>query len=479
MTTATSPSLDAGFIAAFRAGTLTQAQADASLPRDRAAVIFLLLQLSAVVAGGSGSPASGAHTPSGALPPYAKPKSGPRRQKRGGQNGHAGHSRQPPTRIDRHETHLLPVCPDCGGELQRTGQTRTRIIEDIPDDLKAEAVEHTIHRDWCPCCRKQVEPKVADALPQCRLGHRTVVFAAWLYYGLAVTISQIVEVFNRHLQLKLTPGGLMQMWHRLADVFGPWYEQIHRHCLDAGVLHADETGWRVEGQTWWLWCFSTGDATFYQLDRSRGHPALDKFFVSDFAGVLVTDFWAAYDAVGRLHQKCWPHLLRDLKEVNEGTENGDDWPEFDKRLRRLYGDAIRLVAARDQMPADAYDLKHAKLQSRMVDLAAMDWTNPHARRLAKRLFKYGEYLLTFVEFAGVPADNNQAEREIRPAVLMRKASYGNQSERGCETRAVLMTIFRTLKRRGLDPLPVMAHALQTYTATGQLPTLPDKISSEG
>jgi hypothetical protein len=476
--TATAPSLDPKFVAAFRAGTLTQAQADASLPRDRAAVIFLLLQLSAVVAGGSG-PANGAHTPSGSLPPYAKPKTGKRRKKPGGQNGHPGHSRPQPTCIDRTENHQLPVCPHCGGELQRTGQTRTRIIEDIPDDLKAETVEHTIHRDWCPGCQKQVEPKVLDALPQCTLGHRTVALAAWLYYGLAVTISQIVAVFNQHLQLKLSAGGLMQMWHRLADILQPWYEQIRRCCLDAGVLCADETGWRVEGETWWLWCFSTDDATFYMLDESRGHPALDKFFVEEFNGVLVSDFWAAYDAVGRLHQKCWPHMLRELKEVDEGTENGGDWPEFAKRLRRIYGDAIRLTAARGTLPSDAYDLRHAKLQSRMVDMAVTEWTNPHARRLAKRLLKYGEYLLTFVEFEGVPADNNQAEREIRPAVLMRKASYGNMSDRGARTRAVLMTVYRTLKRRGLDPLSVIVEALRTYTASGQLPPLPDKIASEG
>jgi transposase len=479
MTSPTAPALDAFFVAAFRAGTLTQSQADAALPRDRAAVLFLLLQLSALVAGGAVSPASGAHTPSGSVPPYDKgnTRTRTRRKKRGGQPGHPGRAREVPTHIDRRETHQLPACPDCGSELQRTGRTRTRVVEDIPDNLKAEAVEHTIHRDWCPCCKKQVEPKVPDALPQCMLGHRTVALAAWLYFGLGVTIRQIVDVFNQHLQLKLTDGGLVQMWHRIADICGPWYEAIHRHCLDAGVLHADETGWRVEGETWWLWCFSRDDATFYQLDRSRGHPALDQFFVSEFDGVLVTDFWSAYDAVARLHQKCWPHLLRDMKEVNKGAETGGDWPEFDKRLRRLYGDAIRLTAARGTMAQEAYDLKLCRLRGRMVDLAVTDWTNPHARRLAKRLAKYGEYLLTFVEFEGVPADNNQAEREIRPAVLMRKASYGNQSERGVETRAVLMTIFRTLKRRGLDPLPVLANALRTYTITGQLPPLPAKSSS--
>ena len=49
---------------------------------------------------------------------------------------------------------------------------------------------------------------------------------------------QIIAIFSQHLLLALTAGGLMQMWHRMADVFGPWYEQIHHHCLDSGVLHA-------------------------------------------------------------------------------------------------------------------------------------------------------------------------------------------------------------------------------------------------
>jgi hypothetical protein len=269
------------------------------------------------------------------------------------------------------------------------------------------------------------------------------------------------------------------MWHRLADLLTLWYEQIRRCCRDAGVLHADETGWRVEGKTWWLWCFCSADATYYQLDRSRGHPALDRFFTDEFDGVLVTDFWAAYDAVGRLHQKCWPELLRELKEVDKGPEAGGNWPEFAKRLRRLCGDAIRLTIARATLPADAYSLRHAKLQARMLDLAQAERANPHARRLATRLLKYGEYLLTFVEFAGVPADNNQAEREIRPAVLKRKASYGNRSERGADTRAMLMTVFRTLKRRGHDPLWVITTALRNYAATGQLPPLPDPTASEG
>lgn len=64
-------------------------------------------------------------------------------------------------------------------------------------------------------------------------------------------------------------------------------------------------------------------------------------------------------------------------------------------------------------------------------------------------------------------------------MLIWKASYGSMSDRGAATRAVLRTVFRTLKRRGLDPLAVIPAALRTGTATGQLPPLPDRIASGG
>jgi transposase len=206
--------LDPAFVSAFRSGSLTAAQVDAALPHDRSAAIFVLLQLSARIATNP-APASGPHTPSGSVPPYDKPAARPRRKKRGAQPGHTGTSRPRPATIDIRQTHQLPCCPCCGGKLTRTGRTRTRIVEDIPEDLGSEVTEHTIHRDWCPTCHTQVEPAVPDALPGCTLGNRAVALSAWLHYGVGTTTSQIVEVFNHHLQLKISDGGLTQMWHRL------------------------------------------------------------------------------------------------------------------------------------------------------------------------------------------------------------------------------------------------------------------------
>jgi transposase len=342
-------------VAAFHAGTLTREQVEAALPHDRSAAIFLLLTLSAAVAAGPTTPpATGPHTPSGSIPPYAKPAAKRRRKKRGGQPGHSGTSRPIPVVVDHQQTQQLAAGPCCGGQRVQTGRRRTRLIEDIPDHLKSEVTEHTIHRDWCPQCQKQVEPKVPDALPKCTLGNRAVALTAWLHYGVGTTTSQIVDVFNHHLKLKVSAGGLTPMGHRLAEVLSPWYEQIHRLGLNAGVRHGDETGWRVEGRTWWLWCFCTQDATYYLIDQSRGHLALDRFFVDEFRGVLVTDFWKAYDAIGRTKQKCWPHLLRELNEIDDSAEGQGDWLEFAKRLRRIYGDAIRLETRRDTRPSDVF-----------------------------------------------------------------------------------------------------------------------------
>ena len=127
--------------------------------------------------------------------------------------------------------------------------------------------EHTIHRYWCPGCRTTVEPAVPDALPGSTIGLRVVVLSAWLHYLLGTTLAQIIDVFNFHLQFKLSAGGLVPMWHRLREILLAWYLEIQTQALDSAVLHADETGWRVNGTTHWLWCFTTTDLTYYMIDR--------------------------------------------------------------------------------------------------------------------------------------------------------------------------------------------------------------------
>ena len=83
-------------------------------------------------------------------------------------------------------------------------------------------------------------------------------------------------------------------------------------------------------------------------------------------------------------------------------------------------------------------------------------------------------MFTFLDLPYVPFENNFAEREIRPAVIMRKNSYCNRSDKGADTQAILMTVFRTLKQRGLNPVDTTVQALREYNLTGKLPPLPSE-----
>ena len=344
---------------------LTEEQARRIFRQGEEAVVFALLQLAKQLQQAQTAPVLGPSTPSGMKPIYQKPPASKRRKKPGRKVGHTGARRAAPEHIDQTKDHRLERCPDCGGELKRCRQTRIRYTEDIPENIQPQVTEHVIHRDWCSHCRKHVEPAVPDALPKATLGNRVLVLSAWLHYGLGNTLSQIVETFNYHLQMKLTPGALVGMWHRLAELLYAWYEQIQAQALHSAVLHADETGWRVNGKTHWLWCFATGDLTYYLIDRSRGSPALLKFFTEVFAGTLVSDFWGAYNAVccGQ-RQTCLVHLLRDLENVEHYRSGDKDWPVFAKKLRRLLHDAIRLWK-RDGVPEAEYSSRRSRLSLRL------------------------------------------------------------------------------------------------------------------
>ncbi len=459
--------------------TLTEEQARQIFSQGEEAVVFVILELAKQLADEKAASAADSHqtpsTPSGMKPPYTKPPPKGRKKKPGRKKGHSGARRKPPDHVDWEMDHQADCCPDCGSSLNRCNETRKRYTEDIPD-IKPEVTEHTIHRDWCPKCKKKVEPTVSEAMPGSTLGNRVLVLSAWLHYALGNTLSQIVEVFNFHLHMKVSEG-VVQMWYRLQAILFTWYEQIQQEALNSAVLFADETSWRVMGKTYWLWCFATQDATYYLIDRSRGSPALMKFFIQEFDGTLVSDFWGAYNAVVcAFRQKCLAHLFRELEHTEKYKSPGKDWPDFAKKLRRLLGDAIRLWRRQEELSAETYASRRDRIHGRLAELIDTPWKDANAKRLIKRFRRHRDELFTFLDQEGVPFDNNHAERTIRPAVIIRKNSHGNRSQQGADCQAVLMSIFRTLKQRGHDPIRTVTAALAEYLTTGQLPPLPAATS---
>jgi transposase len=455
---------------------LTEAQLSEILQQDGAQALWVMFRLQALARKTASGQDAGkvatqapASTPSSQIPPYEKPRGRKRSRKRGRKKGHAGARRAAPPQVDEEREHLLEVCPVCGKPLGPPCDARTRIVEDI-DRGRATATRHTVHRHSCPGCRKRFEAKVTDALPRSQIGHRTTAFTAWLHYGLGQTTSQILSVLNAHFRLPVSAGGLSQLWMRTAKILRPWYDRIADEARASAVLNADETGWRVNGKTHWLWCFTTPALTCYTIDRSRSSQVVREFLADSFGGKLVTDFYGAYNLIEEGNRQfCLAHLLREFKEVSRRNSTRE-WQRFAKKAKRIFRDALRLRFRRDQ---PNYASLVGRIRQRLDMLVKRTkWTDPDCLRLAKRLVKAQHGLFLFLDHEDVPADNNRAEREIRPAVIARKTCFHNTSADGADAQSIFMTTYRTLKLRGHNPIETIVDALTKYTATDCLPELP-------
>ena len=164
------------------------------------------------------------------------------------------------------------------------------------------------------------------------------------------------------------------------------------------------------------------------------------------------------------------HLFREIEKVLVRNKS-PAWLAFSKKLKRLLRDTMRLKK-RDDVPEQQYASRRERFNVRLDEILQQQWDDADAMRIVKRLTKYREDLFTFLDYDDVPADNNHAEREIRPAVIMRKNSLCNRSQDGSDMQAVLMSVYRTLKLRGVNPVQTIAWALRVYVQTGKVPPLP-------
>ena len=287
-------------------------------------------------------------TPSGMTPPYLKPTSKRKKRSCGRKKGHKGICRKRPETVTAYQTHTLKNCPDCYQPLQNPVRTYKRYIEDIPQ-VKPVVTEHTVHGSWCACCRKIVQPTVTDALPNARLGLRLVVFTAWLHYLVGIRVNNIAKMVSVFFNLHVSAGGLTQAWKSLATLLESRYNDMRQKISASAVLHADETGWRLNGKTYWLWCFTTKTLCYYLITRNRGSPVIEKFLGRLFKGILICDFWGAYNKISALaKQRCFYHLFTELVKVDAHNRSAS-WKAFRRKLSRLLKDAIRLSEKKNQV----------------------------------------------------------------------------------------------------------------------------------
>lgn len=409
-------------------------------------------------------------TPSGMTPVYLKPSHKKRKKPPGRGKGHPGAARRRPPRIDQYQEHSLDHCPECQTSLGKPLDTYKRYIEDLPP-VHSTVTEHTLYRYWCSRCKKMVSATLTDALPNAMIGLRLVVLTAWLHYLIGVSVNNLVKTISVFSSLKITAGGLTQAWKKLAFLLEPLYEEIGQRVSQSAVLSADETGWRLNGITHWLWGFATSTFCYYRITQSRASPVVKEVLGRFFRGILICDFWGAYNKIDALaKQRCFYHLFTELVKVDQHNASSG-WKAFRKKLSRLLKDAIRLSEKRKQLRPEVYRrLKH-RLDRRLDQFLADSYQDRDAKRLLKRLRRHQRELFTFLEYEGVSPYNNYAEQQMRSPVLTRKVSQQNRSDHGAKTQSILMTLFRSAQLQGHNPVEtILSTAKEALAArsTGEI-----------
>lgn len=367
-------------------------------------------------------------------PAFIKPEIEQHEPKPSGRSeGHEGVGRKAPEEI--HETKQLEpvkVCPHCGRRLCLKGWRDRFVTQLVTGWLKN--ILYKIPICVCRHCNKTVEPLVPNVLPNSRFD---LTFALWIacLRMLGVSVDKVRFLLQTDYGLHVSSATIVNNVQKLAEFLGEDYEQLRIELLKEKQVHGDETSWRVNGKNWWLWEFISRRVAYFTVRKTRGHTVPAEV-MAGYTGLFTADFWNAYNCLTCEKQRCWVHLKRELDKVLK-YKPSKEFARFASRLMRLYywAKSERNHGSKTRVFAE----------KRLRALLAKEYRNKDCKRLVKRLTRHEKELFVFCARRGAKSGNNDAERGIRPAVVMRKTSFGSQSEHGAQDTAVLMSFFQTAR----------------------------------
>lgn len=381
-----------------------------------------------------------------------------RKKKPGRRPGHQANLRPTPTpqQVDCTIHVACPVCPDCGGKLLDP-QIVTQFQTDLPPIVPIVTQFH-IHTSYCPRCRQRVQGRhpqqTADATGAAgnTLGPVVLTMAAELKHRLGVPYRKICDFLETYCGLHAAPATFVRADQRLAQRARPTYDLLIDALRRCGVVHADETGWRVGSLGGWLWVFSNQHLTIYTIRTgpgARSHHVPADILGPDFDGFLIVDGFKAYDVLDYAKGQCNGHLLRRAKELSAAAS-----PREQGKLQNLIAllqDAIDLAQRRTQLTPTVYERRVADIDQRFDDWLlhlARSRRSPELDRLVSHIANHYDQWLLFLRQPAVPPTNNHAERMLRPAVITRKVGGCNKSLKGALVHSILASLMVTCRQQG-------------------------------
>lgn len=387
----------------------------------------------------------GSSTPSSQNPVKPNSEKEDQAQRGGAPAGHPGHGRKG---IDVNEASRVieipsnPWCPDCGRGLLNKGFDERSVLEIPPP--KPEPILYRLGQGYCPHCRKSFRAHAPAVLPKAWFGNQLTAHAACLHYLHGIPLGRISD------QMGLSPGSLIPVLHRLAHLFksvpSPLIEQYRR----ALVRHADETSWRTDGHSGYAWLFCTPEISLFLFRSTRaGSVPREIFGDKPLPGVLVVDRYKGYHRTPCHLQYCYAHLMRECEDLAKEFPDHPEVNLFTATFIPLLATAMHL---RSQPLPDAQFYAQALLtKNQIISVCQRPALHLGIQHIQDIFRDNADRLYHWAENRNIPAENNRAERELRPTVIARKVSFGSQSDEGARTREILMTLLHTLRKRHAEP----------------------------
>ena len=354
------------------------------------------------------------------------------------------------------------VCPRCQHPKLYINRRFPKVIIDlkfIKNGIKRWITRVDRIQYRCSRCRKFILPDETREL--CKYGRDLMVWSVNQHISHRVSFGQILSILDESFHLHLPHVTILRFKETLAKEYMPTYEEIKTILTNGFLLHADETKVEVKGIAGlaYVWVFASMNTVLYMFRSSREAEFL-KDLLRDFTGVLVSDFYAGYDALPCLQQKCLIHLIRDL--------NDDLFKhQFDFELKGIvshFGVLLRTI----MRTIERYGLKKRYLHNHQKDVdrfyrQCIDRTydSEVAVKYQARFTKYREKLFTFLHHEGIPWNNNNAETAIKPFAEHRKRVKANFTQRGIRDYLILLSIQQTCKYRGLNFLEFLKSGEQS------------------
>ncbi len=268
------------------------------------------------------------------------------------------------------------------------------------------------------------------------------------YHGLPG--NKIRDIFKDFCGLTVTEGAIAKALTRLASYLNIEADRILEAIRQSAHKHADETGWKINGVGHWIWAFVNQHWAYFHINRRRAGKVPQELLGNPFKGVLISDFYSAYNRISGKKQKCLVHLRRELRKCYGDGLAPPDFQRPYKKFKRILSEALRLEKQRSLLPSHIFRRRVQLIKQRYFDFASCAYSNKHWRRIAKRLLKYEKDIFTFLDVKGLPSHNNPAEQAVRPHVILRNRFYQNRTNKGAFAHSVLTSLTQTLRLQNRD-----------------------------